>query len=298
MDAYHRQMLDLVRAALAEDLGPGDVTSMACLDPELVEATIVAKSDGIVSGLEPLVLTFQMVDSATKVSLAKKDGDRFAAGDTIVTISGFNQPVLTAERTALNFLAHLSGIASLTSKFVDRIESAGCKACKMLDTRKTTPGYRHLEKRAVVHGGGTNHRIGLYDMVLIKDNHIAAAGGVTESIQMAIEYLATPESRRQFGKWPDEIEIEVEVTTVEQLTDAINAGATRLLLDNQSPESLCELVAIARKLNQEIKLEASGNVTLDTVGGIAATGVDFVSAGALTHSAPASDFSLRLVTKS
>ncbi|MCD6248761.1 MAG: carboxylating nicotinate-nucleotide diphosphorylase [candidate division Zixibacteria bacterium] len=294
MDAYHRQMLDLVRAALAEDIGPGDVTSMACLEPERAKAQIVAKSDGIVSGLDLVVLTFQMVDTANKVSLAKKDGYRFAAGDTIVTIEGFNQTILTAERTALNFLAHLSGIASLTGKFVEQIKSA---KCKVLDTRKTTPGYRHLEKQAVVHGGGTNHRIGLYDMVLIKDNHIVAAGGVNEAIRLAIDYLNTPESRRQFGKWPDDIEIEVEVTTVQQLTDAINAGATRLLLDNQSLESLTKLVATAHAINPEVKLEASGNVTLDTVGEIATTGVDFISAGAITHSAPASDFSLRLTDK-
>jgi nicotinate-nucleotide pyrophosphorylase (carboxylating) len=301
MDAYHRQMLDLARAALAEDIGPGDVTSMACLEPEWLRAEIVAKSHGVVSGLGLVVLTFQMVDSATAVGLTKNDGDRFAPGDTIVTIEGYNQPVLTAERTALNFLAHLSGIASLTRKFVEQVESAGrkasagCKACKILDTRKTTPGYRHLEKRAVVHGGGTNHRIGLYDMVLIKDNHIAAAGGVSKAIEMAIEFLGTTESRRQFGKWPDDIEIEVEVTTIEQLTDAINSGATRLLFDNQTPESLSELVKAARAMNPKVKLEASGNVTLDTVAGIAATGVDCISAGALTHSAPASDFSLRLV---
>ena len=250
MDAYHKQMLDLVRTALVEDIGPGDVTSMACLDPERVKAEIVAKSDGIVSGLGPVVLTFQIVDSATAVALAKKDGDRFVAGDTIVTIEGYNQPVLTAERTALNFLAHLSGIASLTGRFVEQI---GSHKCKILDTRKTTPGYRHLEKRAVVHGGGSNHRIGLYDMVLIKDNHIAAAGGITEAMQMAVEFLRTPESRRQFGKWPDDIEIEVEVTTVEELTDAINAGATRLLLDNQSLVSLSELVTKARGMNPEVK---------------------------------------------
>jgi len=295
MDAYHRQMLDLVRAALAEDIGPGDVTSMACLEPERVQAEIVAKSDGIVSGLELVSLTFQMVDTANKVSPAIKEGERFAAGDTIVTIEGFNQTILTAERTALNFLAHLSGIATLTGKFVERIKSADCK---VLDTRKTTPGYRHLEKQAVVHGGGTNHRIGLYDLVLIKDNHITAAGSVGEAIRMAVDYLNTPESRRQFGKWPDDIEIEVEVTTTRQLTDAINAGVTRLLLDNQTIESLTELVTTARGMNPDIKLEASGNVTLDTVGEIAATGVDFVSAGTITHSAPASDFSLRLVGKS
>ena len=294
MDAYHRQMLDLIRAALAEDIGPGDVTSMACLEPERTKAQIVAKSDGIVSGLELVVLTFQMVDTANKVSLAKKDGDRFTIGDTITTIEGFNQTILTAERTALNFLAHLSGIASLTGKFVEQIKAT---KCKILDTRKTTPGYRHLEKQAVVHGGGTNHRIGLYDMVLIKDNHIVAAGGVNEAIRLAIDYLNTPESRRQFGKWPDDVEIEVEVTTTRQLTDAINAGVTRLLLDNQSLESLTKLVATAHSLNPKVKLEASGNVTLDTVGEIATTGVDFISAGAITHSAPASDFSLRLIDK-
>jgi len=292
MDAYHRQMLDLVRAALAEDIGPGDVTSMACLEPNRIKAEIVAKSDGVLSGVEVVTLAFRAVDSATKITFLKKDGDHFGCRDRIATIDGFNQTILTAERTALNFLAHLSGIATLTGRFVEKLKDFDCR---ILDTRKTTPGFRLLEKKAVVDGGGSNHRIGLYDMLLIKDNHIAAAGSITDAIRLACEYLDTPESRQQFGKWPDDIEIEVEVTTEEQLTEAVKAGVNRLLLDNQATDSLTSLVRVARELNPDVKLEASGNVTLDTVAEIAATGVDFISAGAITHSAPNSDFSLRLV---
>ena len=292
MNAYRQQMLNLVKAALAEDIGPGDVTSLACLEPNRIKAEIVAKSDGVLSGSEPVVLAFRLVDSANNVTLLKNDGDRFMTGDIIATIDGYNQTIITTERTALNFLGHLSGIATLTSEFVKQLKTTNCQ---ILDTRKTTPGYRLLEKKAVVHGGGHNHRIGLYDMILIKDNHIAAAGSITEAVRLTHEYLATLESRQQYGGGPNDIAVEVEVSTREQLIEAINAGVKRLLLDNQSVESLTNLVNTTRELNPDIKLEASGNVTLDTVAEIAATGVDFISAGAITHSAPNSDFSLRVI---
>ena len=293
MDTYHQQMLDLVQAALAEDIGPGDITSLACLEPSRVKAEITAKSDGVLSGTEPVILTFRLVDSASRARFARRDGDRFNQGDAIATVEGFNQPIITAERTALNFLGHLSGIATLTSRFVQKLEGLDCQ---LLDTRKTTPGFRRLEKQAVLHGGGLNHRLGLYDMILIKDNHITAAGSITEAIRMTGQFLNTAESRQQFGG-PDDIDIEVEVTTEDQLTEAINAGVHRLLLDNQSIESLAQLVKTARRLNPEVKLEASGNISLDNVAEVGATGVDFISAGIITHSAPNSDFSLRLVDK-
>ncbi|MBD3333781.1 nicotinate-nucleotide diphosphorylase (carboxylating), partial [candidate division GN15 bacterium] len=161
--------VDIVKRALDEDIGPGDITSLACLEPNPVDAVIIAKAPGVLSGLKPTLLAFELVDSANTVTPVKSDGDSFEPGDTIVTIQGFNQTVLISERVALNFLAHLSGVATLTREFVHRVKGTGCR---ILDTRKTTPGMRMLEKAAVAHGGGTNHRIGLYDMVLIKDNHI------------------------------------------------------------------------------------------------------------------------------
>ena len=184
----------LVRAALDEDVGRGDLTSLACLEPEKIQAVIVAKSDGVVSGLIPTVMAFRAVDSATELRLSKKDGDRFLSGDTIAELEGFNQSILVAERTALNFLAHLSGIASLTHRFAEIIGDG----TRIIDTRKTTPGWRLLEKAAVVHGGGENHRLGLYDMVLIKDNHIAACGSVRAAVERTKSFLYSYDFRLQF----------------------------------------------------------------------------------------------------
>ncbi|MEW5993791.1 MAG: carboxylating nicotinate-nucleotide diphosphorylase [Candidatus Zixiibacteriota bacterium] len=283
----------LVRIALEEDVGPGDVTSLACLDPAPLRAVIVAKSAGVLSGVKPAALAFQMVDTATKVAPQRGDGNAFAAGDTIMKMEGFNQPILAAERAALNFLARLSGIATLTARFVEAIRGT---SCRILDTRKTTPGWRLLEKQAVVDGGGGNHRLGLYDMILIKDNHIAAAGSVNEAVRKAREYLSSGQYEAQFGSGNRKPEIEVEVSNEEELKEAIACGADRMLLDNQSVDSLERLVKTARKINSGVKLEASGNVTLDNVAAIAATGVDFISIGALTHSAPACDFSMKVIS--
>ena len=293
MDAYHKQMLDLVRAALDEDIGPGDITSLACLQPERIKAEIVAKSDGVLSGVEPATLVFQLIDSANQLTFLKSDSERFVRGDRIAEIVGYNQTIMTSERAALNLLGHLSGIATLTGKFVEKLKGTGC--C-LLDTRKTTPGQRLLEKRAVMHGGGTNHRIGLYDMVLIKDNHIAAAGSITEAVRLTRDFLGSVDCRQQFGA-VNQIEVEVEISNEAELVEAIKSGVDRLLLDNQTVESLSHLVAKARALNPKVKLEASGNVTLDNVAAIAATGVDFVSSGAITHSAPDADFSLLVTGK-
>ncbi len=291
MNPLEQATVELVKAALKEDICRGDITSLACLEPRPIKAVIVAKSAGVLSGLAPAKLAFMMVDPATVVRPLPADGDHFDTGSTIVSIEGFDQTILTAERTALNFLAHLSGIATLTAEFVDRMSGT---TCRILDTRKTTPGWRLLEKAAVVHGGGVNHRLGLYDMILIKDNHITAAGSVTQAIKMAEQYLGSDEFHRQFGQGAEAVDIEVEVTSDQQMTEAIKAGADRLLLDNQMVESLQHLVKLARQLKPDIKLEASGNVSLDNVAAIAATGVDYISIGALTHSAPASDFSLRV----
>ncbi len=294
MQDAKKWLFELVKAALAEDIGPGDLTSLACLEPDALLAKIVAKGDGVVSGLEPMLLAFQIVDSANVVKPLKKDGDSFQRGDVIVEIDGFNQTVLATERTALNFLAHLSGVATLTSKFVTAV--AGTRAV-ILDTRKTTPGMRMLEKAAVAHGGGQNHRIGLYDMILIKDNHIASAGLIKAAVEHAREFLDTPDFRLQFECKAEDIEIEVEVTTEEELTEAIEAGVKRLMLDNQSPESLKALVDKARSLDSSVKLEASGNVSLETVAQTASSGVDYISVGQLTHSAPAADLSMQIIKK-
>ena len=291
MEMHHQAILALVKAALAEDIGRGDLTSLGCLEPNPIKAEIVAKSNGVLSGVQPAMLAFGIVDSANSVDFLKKAGERFVKGDTIVRIDGFNQTVLSSERVALNFLGHLSGIATYTAAFVERVR--GTRA-RILDTRKTTPGWRCLEKMAVVHGGGVNHRFGLYDMMLIKDNHIASAGSITKAVKQAREYLGTVDFRLQFETEAEKIQIEVEVTSEKELTEAIAAGVNRLLLDNQTVDSLAKMVALARKLNASVELEASGNVTLDTVAAVAGTGVDFISVGALTHSAPSSDFSLKV----
>ncbi len=285
-------MRSSVQTALKEDVNRGDLTSLACLEPNPMKARIMAKSDGILSGIKPALLAFDIVDSANVVRPLKSDSEPFSRGDVIFELDGFNQTLLTAERTALNFLGHLSGIATLTGKFVERTRGT---PCRILDTRKTTPGLRMLEKQAVVHGGGCNHRFGLYDMVLIKDNHIASAGSISEAVRRTREFLTTPEFRLQFEMRAEDVQIEVEIATEVQLKEAIDSGILRLLLDNQSVESLAHLVSTARRLNPAVELEASGNVNLETAASIAATGVDYISIGALTHSAVSSDFSMKAV---
>jgi nicotinate-nucleotide pyrophosphorylase (carboxylating) len=285
----------LVKLGLEEDIGAGDVTSLACLEPSPCKAVIVAKSNGVLSGCRPAVVTFLTVDPAMHVELKKQDGDRFVSGDTIMEIHGFNQQLLSAERTALNFLGKLSGVATLTARFVELVSMT---KCKILDTRKTTPGWRLLEKQAVKHGGGENHRQGLYDMVLIKDNHIAAAGSVAAAIKRTRQYETSGEFADQFGREMPFPEIEVEINNESLLREAIAAGVLRLLLDNQTTEQLQKLAELSHQLNSQVKLEASGNITLSNVAAVAATGVDYISIGALTHSAPAADFSLRIVDES
>ncbi len=293
MDPHFKATQDLVKTALTEDIGHGDLTSLGCLEPGPITARIVAKSEGVLSGVIPARLVFDTVDSANTIEFTRQDGDSFVYGDVIADIEGFNQTVLCSERVALNFLGHLSGIATLARKFVDKIPDDS--SCRILDTRKTTPGWRHLEKLAVVHGGGMNHRLGLFDMALIKDNHIASAGSIAEAVARLREYFTTRDFRLQFDTAPQKILIEVEVVNQTQLTEAITAGVDRVLLDNQTIESLASLVRIARRLNPVVQLEASGNVSLETVAAIAATGVDFISVGSITHSAPVSDFSMQVI---
>lgn len=270
----------LIDAALAEDLGPGDVTS-AWTVPEQASgrAEIVAKAHGVMSGLDVAGAVFLRVDPSLEVRADRAEGEEVAPGDRVLSVAGPLASILAAERTALNFLGRLSGIATSAHRFVERLEGTGCR---VLDTRKTTPGWRALEKRAAAAGGAVNHRAGLYDMVLIKENHIRAAGGIRAALASAL-----PPARRA------ELEVEIEVTSLAELEEALRGGPDRVLLDNMSLEELRACVARARAAPPpRPALEASGGVRLDTVRGIAETGVDFVSVGAITHSAPALDLSL------
>ncbi|MDX1922745.1 MAG: carboxylating nicotinate-nucleotide diphosphorylase [Alphaproteobacteria bacterium] len=265
-----------VKSALAEDLGDaGDITC-AALIPEGLQSTadIVARVDGVLCGMQCAQTTLRLVDDSLRITIFKNDGDHLKAGDVIAKLEGNTRSILTAERTALNFLTHLSGIATLTAKFVK--ETAGTKA-KILCTRKTHPGLRALEKYAVRTGGAVNHRFGLYDAVLIKDNHLAAVGSISMAVQKA---------RAAVGKT---VKVEIEVDTLEQLGEALITDADVIMLDNFSLESLRKAVSMAAG---KIPLEASGGVSLQTIRSISETGVDFISVGAITHSAPALDIAL------
>jgi nicotinate-nucleotide pyrophosphorylase (carboxylating) len=284
-----------VTGALQEDVGAGDITSLATIPDDLTGvAEIIAKSEGIVCGLPLCEIAFLKVDPRIEFKSLIDEGQAFSPNDRVALVSGGYRSIMIAERTALNFLMHLSGIATLTHKMV---MAAGTDRVKILDTRKTTPGLRYIEKYAVATGGGENHRYGLYDMVLIKDNHIEAVGSVTEAVKRARDFLASDKFLKVFHTDPAKYDLEVEVETREQLQEALDSGVTRIMLDNKSPEHLAEMVRLTREHpnGADVLLEASGNVTLESIAEIAATGVDYISAGALTHSAPASDFSLKLL---
>jgi nicotinate-nucleotide pyrophosphorylase (carboxylating) len=269
---------ELVARALLEDLGPGDVTSEAVVPEDTRgRATITQKASGVVFGLEVAGEVFRQTGAGELEAIAAEGEWRDEVPTPVARAGGSARGLLAAERTALNLLCHLSGVATLTARFVREVEGTDAR---ILDTRKTTPGLRALEKAAVAAGGGTNHRMGLFDAILIKENHAALAGGVGEAVRRA-------------GEAQPELPIEVECRNLDEVRQGAEAGADRLLLDNMSPEELREAVAAARDSNGP-ELEASGGVTLETVAEIAATGVDFVSVGALTHSAPALDLSMTL----
>lgn len=271
----------LVRMAFAEDLGDrGDITTLALgSDDVRTRAVISAKQDGVLCGVDLAPLVFEELKSGASVKALKKDGDLISAGDRILELSGAAADLLIAERTVLNFLGRLSGIASMTRQFVDAV--AGTKA-KILDTRKTTPGWRLLEKQAVRSGGGENHRIGLYDMFLLKENHITKAGGVTPAVEACRRYMDKQHFKSQ---------IEVETSALAQVAEALSLAVDRIMLDNMSLQQMRECVTL---VNGRIPLEASGNVNLSRVRQIAMTGVDYISVGALTHSPFNFDFSLLL----
>jgi nicotinate-nucleotide pyrophosphorylase (carboxylating) len=266
---------DVVRRALDEDVGVGDVTTEATVDPaQRARGVFVAKAPCVLAGLDVAAETFRQVDAAVTVARRRLDGERCAPGDEIAYVTGPARALLIGERTALNFLQRLSGIATLTRQFV---EAAGARIT-ILDTRKTTPTLRQLEKYAVAAGGGTNHRAGLFDAVLIKDNHVRLAGGVKDAV-CAVR-------RHRPG-----LRIEVEAQSLAQVQDAIDAGADVILVDNLGAPQVREAVAL---VNGRAKVEISGGVTLDRLSELAATGADYVSIGALTHSAPAVDISFEI----
>ena len=267
------EIADTVRRALEEDIGPGDVTTEACVPAgRQASGEFIAREPQVIAGVELLPLIY---DNCT---LRKQDGDRAVAGEVIAQVKGSARALLSHERVALNFLQRLSGVATLAAQYVERVAGT---SCRVLDTRKTTPGLRRLEKMAAAAGGVTNHRMGLYDAILIKNNHIEAAGGVRPAM----------ESARAASKLP----IEIEVRTREELAEALSAGAAHILLDNFSPTEAADLV---RQIAARAKVEISGGITLDNIRAYAQTGADFVSSGAITHSAPAVDISFRLTLES
>ena len=267
-----------VSAALAEDLGErGDITSAATIPPDAVAtATFAARKSGVIAGLLLAETAFRLCDTTVLFERLCSDGDRIAAGGEIARVSGNARAVLAAERVALNYLCRLSGIATATRALVDAV--AGTSAV-ILDTRKTTPGLRAFEKYAVVCGGGRNHRFGLYDAILIKDNHIAVAGGVAEAIRRARAHAPG-------------VPLAIEVASLAELAEALTEAPDIVMLDNMA---VGDMKTAVRRVAGRAKLEASGNVTVSTVGEIAATGVDYISSGWLTHSAPALDIGLDVV---
>jgi len=266
-----------IRLALEEDLGAGDITTASIVpDDARAHARLIAKQDGIVAGLDVAEAVFLELDRSVSFKALVSEGSQISSGQVLAEIGGPAGAILSAERTALNFLGRMSGIATLTRQFVDAV--AGTPA-RILDTRKTAPGLRAFDKLAVRRGGGENHRLGLYDMILIKDNHIDFAGSLVKAVRRA--------RAAETG-----LEIEVEARTLEDVRAALDAGARRILLDNMSPTMMKKAVAINRG---KARLEASGNVSLENVREIAQTSVDDISVGALTHSARVFDVSLELI---
>ncbi len=277
------ELLLSISEFLAEDIGRGDLTTQATVNQEITgTGSFLAKDDLVICGLEVAqAVFFELDEEIPDIETNYSDGDFVETGTIFGTLSGYADVLLTGERVALNLMQRLSGIATLTRKYVQAIE--GTKA-KVVDTRKTTPGLRMLEKYAVSVGGGKNHRFGLDDGVLIKDNHIALAGGVKEAVK------AAKDSVGHLHK------IEVEIMNWAQLREAIDAGADILLLDNQTPDETRKLVEMARDLNPNVILESSGGINLETIRGFAETGVDLISVGKLTHSAQAVDISFKIKT--
>ncbi len=271
---------ELILMALEEDIGEGDVTSEYFIpEGRTARAFVTVRKEGVVSGVELAKEVFLEVDPDLEVQVMVEDGSKVGAGAMLLRVEGKARSILTAERTALNFLQRLSGVATMTARYVDLVRHT---RARILDTRKTTPGYRALEKQAVLDGGGTNHRMGLYDRAMVKDNHLAAEGGI-DVLQEAIRKVKADKPH---------VEVELEADRLDQVAAFLELdGVDYILLDNMTLDELSEAVEM-RAERHRIRLEASGGVNLDTVTDIAETGVDFISVGALTHSAPSLDIGL------
>ena len=271
---------EIIANALREDIGDGDHSTLACVPENAIgKAHLLIKDDGVLAGVELAVEIFKQFDPSLKVTLFKKDGDRVTKGEIAFTVEGSSRSILTTERLVLNFMQRMSGIATQTAKIVQKIDGL---STKLLDTRKTTPGIRYMEKWAVRIGGGYNHRFALYDMIMLKDNHLDYAGGITKAVQQTLAYL------KQTNKT---LKIEVEVRTEAELIEAIaTPGIDRIMLDNFQPSEIKRLLPL---IPSHIETEASGGITLDTIRAYAETGVQFISVGALTHSAGSLDLSLK-----
>ncbi|WP_206812183.1 carboxylating nicotinate-nucleotide diphosphorylase [Paradesulfitobacterium ferrireducens] len=267
-----------VRAALNEDIGFQDITTESIVDEaHQSQAEIMAKQEGIIAGLEVAETVFRLLNPGVVFSTKVKDGDKVNPGQIIATVYGPTRTLLAGERTALNFLQHLSGIATATARAVELVRR---HACRIVDTRKTTPGLRMLEKYAIRVGGGHNHRLGLYDAVLIKDNHIEAAGGITQAVAKVREHVGHM------------VKIEVEVESLEQVAEALETKAEVIMLDNMPPDLMAQAVKL---IDGKAMTEASGGITFDNLLSVAKSGVDIISLGWLTHSAPVLDISMNIV---
>lgn len=271
---------DSIQQALREDVGDGDHTSLACIsESEIRSAQLLVKQDGVVAGIFAALEVFRQVDPSLDIKLMKNDGDKIAIGDIILTIQGSARNILTAERLALNYLQRMSGIATYTAHLCSIIEGTGCK---LLDTRKTTPGMRFFEKEAVRLGGGVNHRYGLYDMIMIKDNHVDYAGSIPKAIEAVKRYLNEKKL---------ELDIIVEARNEDEVRAIVEAGGVRrILLDNFTPEAMAKVI---QTIPDQFETEASGGINEQTIRSYAETGVDYISVGALTHQIKSLDLSLK-----
>lgn len=279
---YEDEIVEIVKRALVEDIGYGDITTISVIGDEYIEASgeFLVKSDGIIAGLDVVWLVFKTIDPGLNFVPYVSDGDEVKNGDIVGVVSGDVRSILSAERTALNFLQRMSGIATLTNKFVKAVE--GTKA-KITDTRKTAPGLRLIDKIAVEAGGGVNHRFGLYDMILIKDNHIAVAGGIEKAIERCLKYVKEKNV---------DVKIEVEAQNLDDVQKVLKVGGVdRILLDNFKIDDLKRAVDL---ISGKFEVEASGGITLENVRQVAETGVDYISIGMLTHSPKALDISLEI----
>jgi nicotinate-nucleotide pyrophosphorylase (carboxylating) len=272
--------LKMIRIALAEDVRTGDVTSLWTIPENQTEhARLIAKEEGILAGLPVISLVFAELGADVRVKLYKKDGDKVSAGDLIAELDGTTRDLLTGERTLLNFIQQLSGVATVAHRFQEALKPG---RTKVLDTRKTIPGFRTLQKYAVRVGGGSNHRMGLFDMVLVKDNHIAACGGVLEALAVVKKHNT------------QNLMVEMEVENLDELKKLLNKGVDVIMLDNMSNEQMAEALKIIRESGDKVLVEGSGNMTLERAREIANLGLDYISVGALTHSVKALDISMRI----